>query len=149
MANSDERNAGPGDAGGGDGDDEVEETSEESFPASDAPSWTGVTGAHASRMPASADSAPEIVNNVAEKRFEMRFPEGIAELQYRLRGPSTIVLAHTEVPPQLQNRGIAGKLARAALEHARDRQLAVVVICPFVAAFLKRHPEYQSLVTEL
>jgi len=50
------------------------------------------------------------------------------------------------VPPALEGRGIAGKLARAALDYARERKLSVIPRCPFVAAYIRKHPEYQSLV---
>jgi uncharacterized protein len=50
------------------------------------------------------------------------------------------------MPPRLQHQGITDALARAALEYARRQSLRVKVICPFVAKFLTRHPEFQDLV---
>jgi len=93
------------------------------------------------------DRSTTVERNEAAHRFELRAPDGsVAELVYHMRGPTTIVLLHTEVPPELRGHGIAGQLARAALDHARAHGLRVKVKCPYVKAFLERHPEYQVLV---
>lgn len=93
------------------------------------------------------DRPPTIENNEAAHRFELRAPDGsLAELVYHMRGPTSIVLLHTEVPPAQRGHGIAGQLARAALDHARAHGLRVKVKCPYVRAFLEQHPEYQDLV---
>ena len=55
---------------------------------------------------------------------------------------------HTEVPPELRGRHLAETLARAGLEHARANKLKVVPFCPFVRAFLQRHPEFESVLDE-
>jgi len=86
-----------------------------------------------------------IVNNTAEERFEANVDGHLAIVQYRL-APGRIIFIHTEVPEALQGRGVANKLARRALEYARDQQLAVVPLCPFIASYIRRHPEYQPLV---
>jgi predicted GNAT family acetyltransferase len=57
-----------------------------------------------------------------------------------------LYLIHTEVPKQLEGHGYAGALAKTALEYAKEQGLEVVPFCPFVRAYLQRHPEYASLV---
>jgi hypothetical protein len=57
-------------------------------------------------------------------------------------------LVHTEVPAELEGHGIGGRLAKAGLEFARQENLKVVPSCPFVAAYIRRHPEYLELVME-
>jgi len=86
-----------------------------------------------------------VENDAAANRFVARVDGQTAELQYE-RFPDRIVLVHTEVPAALRGRGIADKLAHTALEYARAEHLRVVPRCPFVAAYLRRHPEYQHLL---
>ncbi len=86
-----------------------------------------------------------VINNPAEQRFEVTIEGHMAVAEYRLSA-DRIIFTHTEVPPDLQGRGIANQLAHTALEHARDHHLAVVPLCPFIASYIERHPEYQSLL---
>ncbi len=81
-----------------------------------------------------------IVNNTLASRFEALVNGGIAVLNYRIE-EGTIFLLHVEVPASEQGRGIASKLSRAALEHSRDGGLKVVPRCPFIAAYMRDHPE--------
>ena len=87
----------------------------------------------------------KVENDEAESGFVAHVDGHTAFINY-IREKDRIALIHTEVPPELAGRGLAGKLARAALEYAREHHLRVVPICPFVAAYLRRHPEYQDLI---
>ena len=84
-------------------------------------------------------------NNRQAQRYEIVVGEAVAMIEYWLVDQS-IVFTHTEVPKELEGRGIAQKLAQAALEDARARHLLVVPLCPYVAAYLRRHAEYQDLI---
>lgn len=84
-------------------------------------------------------------NNEPEKRFEIELDGELALLEY-IRAGKNITYTHTEVPKAMEGKGIGGKLARYALEFARDNDLKVIPICPFVTAYLRRHPEYHPLV---
>lgn len=79
------------------------------------------------------------------KRFVLKIEGGEAELTYRRQG-NTLVFDHTGVPPALQHRGLANRLAEAALGYARAQQLRVEPECRFLAIYLKRHPEHQDLL---
>ena len=86
-----------------------------------------------------------VEHNVGARRFELRYGDSLAWLEYYLRG-STIIYTHTIVPPALEGHGIAGRLAREALDYARDRGLTVVPLCPYVADYIEKHPDYGDLV---
>ena len=57
-----------------------------------------------------------------------------------------VVLVHTEVAPELEGKGLGGRLVAGALEDIRARGLRLVPVCPFVTSYLRRHPEYGDLV---
>lgn len=69
----------------------------------------------------------------------------MGELAYR-RHAGTVDLFHTEVEPSQRNRGLGELLVRSALDDLRSRGDRVVPSCPFVAAFVRRHPEYEDLL---
>jgi uncharacterized protein len=91
--------------------------------------------------------AVEVVNNPERHRFEARVDGVLSQVGYRING-SEITFTHTEVPESLFGRGIANQLAQTALNFARDNGMKVVPLCPFIAAYIKRHPEYQTLVAD-
>ena len=86
-----------------------------------------------------------VVDNPEESRFEANIDGHIAFVSY-LRRDNTIFFTHTEVPQELEGRGIGSALARAVLDRARAEQWKVVARCPFIAKYVERHPEYQSLI---
>jgi predicted GNAT family acetyltransferase len=79
-------------------------------------------------------------------RFELEENGETAYLEFVVDQAGWITLYHTEVPAGLRGRGIAGTLAKTALEYARDNHLKVDVVCPLVANFLSKNPEFQPLV---
>ena len=85
-----------------------------------------------------------VENNATAHRFEAVVDGRTAFLNYQRHG-GVLTLVHTEVPPELEGRGIASSLARAALDYAREQRLRVAPRCPFVATYLERHPEYSDL----
>lgn len=87
----------------------------------------------------------EISNNTEQRRWQVEVDGRLSQIKYQER-EGQIIYLHTEVPPELEGRGIAGAMARAALDDARARGLRVVPLCPFVASYIRRHPEYQDLV---
>jgi hypothetical protein len=87
----------------------------------------------------------EVTNSPDASRFETWIGDKVAFVTYKIRG-STIAYLHTEVPTSLEGHGIAGKLAKHALEFARANGLDVVLSCPHISDYINRHPEYQDLV---
>ena len=88
----------------------------------------------------------QVVNNPGAERFETRVDGHLAVLQYG-RQSGRIVFLHTEVPDELEGRGIGSQLAKAGLQYARVEGLRVVSECPFVSSYIQRHPEYQPLLS--
>lgn len=82
----------------------------------------------------------------SKSRFELEEGGEVAYLEFEVDQGGWMTLWHTEVPSALRGKGIAGELAKTALEYARDNNLRVDVICPSVATFIRKNPEYQSLV---
>jgi uncharacterized protein len=87
----------------------------------------------------------KVSDNPAELRYELHVDGELAgEIRYR-RLPGAIALVHTEVEPR--GKGLGTELVRGALDDLRARGLKVVPVCPFVGAYIRRHPEYADLVT--
>ena len=81
-----------------------------------------------------------VIDNRAAGRFEMAVEGRIAFVSYRRAG-GTILLDHAEVPRELEGRGIGSLLVKATLDAIRPEGLQVVPRCPFIAAYIRRHPE--------
>lgn len=81
-----------------------------------------------------------------KSRFEFDENGETAYLEFELDSGGWMTLWHTEVPEGLRGRGIAQMLAKTALDYARDNHLKVDVICPSVAGFIEKNPEYKVLV---
>jgi uncharacterized protein len=80
-------------------------------------------------------------DNPEQLRYEiLRDGELLGEILYRTKS-GEVVLVHTEVAPTEEGQGIGGRLVEGALEDIRSRGLRVVPLCPFVAAYIRRHPE--------
>ena len=88
----------------------------------------------------------EVINNKKQFRFEILLPDGeYAILEYRwLKG--SMVLMHTLVPPSGRGKGIGGTLVKYVLDYAREQGLKIIIYCPFVAKYVKAHPEYNDLI---
>jgi len=79
------------------------------------------------------------------RRFAADVGGKTAYITYRELDPSLLDLDHTYVPREARGGGIASQLTVHALEYARERGYRVVPSCPFVAAYIERHPEYREL----
>lgn len=86
-----------------------------------------------------------VVHDPAAHCFRLAHAGHEAVLEYQRRG-DLMVITHTGVPEAIAGHGIAGQLARAALEQARSEGLKVEPACSYVAAFMQRHGEYADLL---
>lgn len=104
-----------------------------------------MSGAGSTPEPA-AGSEPEVVDAVDRDRYEARVDGQLAAFaEYRLR-PGRIVFTHTETDPAFRGHGVADVLVRHALDDARSRGLEVTPLCPYVAGWIGRHPDYADLL---
>ncbi len=96
----------------------------------------------------SADPADAVVVDSFERqRYEVLLGGEVAGVLHYRRHGDRVELLHTEVDQAFSGRGLAGRLATAALDDARSRSTPVVATCPFVIGYLERHPEHTDIVT--
>ena len=94
----------------------------------------------------STDTEPRVVDNAAERRYELWVgDERAGVIEYGTR-PGVIELIHTEIDPAFEGRGLGSRLIAGALDDIRARGLGLIPTCPFVRAYLRRHPEQRNLV---
>jgi len=87
----------------------------------------------------------EVIHNEAEKRFEVWVDGELSKLDYNNHG-DTIVMMHVGVHPEQRGQGIAGKLTQVALKYAKEKNLRVIPMCSYVAAYIHKHPQYAELM---
>lgn len=93
-------------------------------------------------------SAAEVVRNDARSRYELTVGEQLAVSEFN-RLTNAVMFTHTEVPKALEGQGVGSALARGALDDVRAQGLHVIPLCPFMAAFIRRHREYLDLVSPI
>ena len=87
----------------------------------------------------------DVNDNKAMQRFELNVEGHIAAAYYEISG-NVITFTHTEVPKELGGKGVGSILVKGALEQVRARGLRVIAQCPFVHAYIGKHPEYADLL---
>ncbi|SRR5579883_797388 len=88
-----------------------------------------------------------VQDNPSRSRFELHVRGEVAAAYYT-RLSDLIVFTHTEVPEALSGKGIGSKLIQGSLELVRAKGLKAAAECPFVAAFLAKHPEFNDLLSD-
>lgn len=85
----------------------------------------------------------DLVNNDSDvkKKFELHIEGDVAYIDYMISKQDIIYLTHTEVPPQWEGKGVGSALISKTLDFIKESGLKMAPLCPFVAAYLKRHPE--------
>ena len=91
------------------------------------------------------DAASEVRDNPSRHRFELTVDGATAFVLYK-RLADRVILIHTEVPDALAGKGVGGRLARGTLDAIRAEGIGLVPQCPFIAAYIGKHPEYRDLV---
>ncbi len=93
------------------------------------------------------DSSVTVRHNPDASRFEMVVDGLLCRCDYRMHS-DTMMLVHTEVPQQLEGRGIASALVKAAFDHAKETGVDVLPVCSYVRVWVQRHPEVAPLLAE-
>ena len=86
-----------------------------------------------------------ILDNREENRFELH-TEGYMAIAEYILAPGKIIFTHTEVPIELEGKGVGSALAKYALDQVAQADLKIVPMCPFIKAYIERHKEYQPLL---
>jgi predicted GNAT family acetyltransferase len=88
-----------------------------------------------------------VVDNRERSHYELWLGDDEAGYIAYREEPGAVVLIHTEIDPKYEGHGLGSQLVRGALDDIRGRGLRLVPVCPFVRAYLERHPEQRDLVS--
>jgi predicted GNAT family acetyltransferase len=88
----------------------------------------------------------EVRDNADRHRYEAKLDGELAGKAFYQLADDVVTFTHTEVDDGFEGKGVGSALVRAALDDVRQRGLKAHPLCPFVGAYLKRHPEYADLV---
>jgi uncharacterized protein len=97
-------------------------------------------------MPTDPGTDERFEHDAAGHRFTLSSGASVAVLDYRVHDAQTLEYYHTFVPSPMRGRGVASRLVAHALRYALEQRLAVIPTCPFVSAFIRRHPEYAAVL---
>ncbi len=88
-----------------------------------------------------------VKDNARKHRFELDYADKVAIVEYRKLDDETLALTHTEVDPSLEGQGVGSHLVKGVLEYVDRNNLRIVPACPFITAYLKRHPDWKRVVS--
>jgi uncharacterized protein len=89
----------------------------------------------------------EVIHNPGESRFETWIDGNLSKLDY-MQDEKNFVITHVGVHPSLRGQGVAGRIVEVSLAYAQEKELRVVPMCSYAAAFIRRHPEYAELTRQ-
>lgn len=96
---------------------------------------------------AAAGQGFQLSDNPERHRFELHVGKELAAFSEYNVLKTGLLFTHTEVLPAFEGRGIGSAIARYALDEVRRRSAQAIPVCPFIASYLRKHPEYQDLVS--
>lgn len=99
-----------------------------------------------SSTPQPSAPEPRVVDNADKSRYEIYAGDDLAGFAQYRRGDSQLRLVHTEIDPRFQGAGLASTLARTVLDQAREQQLSVLPVCPYISGWIAKHRDYADLV---
>jgi len=87
----------------------------------------------------------DITLNESTNRFELLYKEDIAYIDYRWYN-QTLILLYIFVPVPFRGKGLSTKLIEYALQYARQKEVKIKVFCPYIAKYIRMHPEHADLL---
>lgn len=88
----------------------------------------------------------KFVINREKNRYELHVDDKIALAEYIINDAGVVYMTHTETPVELEGQGVASELIKKSLEDIKANAQKVYPLCPCVVAYIKKHPEWESLV---
>ncbi|MDR2955309.1 MAG: N-acetyltransferase [Prevotella sp.] len=88
----------------------------------------------------------ELIDNTDAKQYEFHVATYIPKIEYIITNNGEIYLTHTEVPIALEGQGIGSQLVEKTLYDIEKKGLRLIPLCPFVAGYIKKHPDWKHLV---
>ena len=88
------------------------------------------------------------VVNDEKKRFELSIDNFIAFIEFIINNEKIIFLTHTEVPQELEGKGVGSAIVVKALNYCQENNYSVAPLCPFISKYIKKHPEWQNILAK-
>lgn len=92
-------------------------------------------------------SETNIKNNTHQHRFELETDGKLSIVEYQQIDEQTLALTHTEVDPSLEGHGVGSKLVEGVFRYVKQHNQKIVPLCPFISVYLKRHPDWNRVVS--
>jgi predicted GNAT family acetyltransferase len=87
-----------------------------------------------------------LIDNTDDNQYEFHIEGYIPKIEYIKSVNGEIYLTHTEVPYELEGKGVASQLVQKALKDIKEKGLRLIPLCPFVVGYIRKHPEWKSIV---
>lgn len=91
-------------------------------------------------------SNSELIINQDKKCFEMQVADHTAFIEFILNNENILFLTHTEVPKALEGKGVGSAIVEKTLNYIQEQNYTLAPLCPFIAKYLIRHPEWKSIL---
>ena len=88
----------------------------------------------------------ELIDNEERHQYECHIGKYVPKIEYIKTKNGEIYLTHTEVPVALEGKGVSSQLAEKVLKDIEKQELRLVPLCPFVAGYIQKHPDWRRIV---
>lgn len=88
----------------------------------------------------------ELIDNEENHQYEFRIGNKVPFIEYIKTKNGEIYLTHTQVPAALEGKGVGSQLVEKALKDIERQELRLVPLCPFVAGYIQKHPDWRRIV---